>query len=129
MGCVFSSFTTPVRAACSGGHSRSEDPLDISIKLSADQDEERDYLHCELSYDKVRGERGGFRALAIEYRDGNWKWNLLESEKLKSLEEYLCAHPAASTQKIANDCPELGSHSTIAKLLAKLKNRPSEATP
>jgi hypothetical protein len=102
------------------GHSRGDDFLDVQIKLASDEDEERDFLKCELTYTKFRPERTGVRALALECRRGHWTWSLLEADKMKTLEEYTLAHPKHGSRKIADALPELGTHTTVQKLLRKL---------
>lgn len=107
------------------GHSRSEDMLDVSIKLSKPDEEEVDWLRFKLEYDKFRGERTGVRSLLVECKGGLWTWNLLESEKLKVLADYVRDRPNASSRAIARALPELGSHVTIAKLMRKLNGQES----
>ncbi len=104
------------------GHSRSEDMLDVSIKLSkSPEDDELDWLKLKLEYDKFRGERSGVRSLIAECKGGLWTWALLETEKLATLADYLRDHPAASCRSVARALPELGSHATVAKLMRKLE--------
>jgi len=104
------------------GHSRAEDPLDVQIKLKAATDEEVDHLsNVELTYEKFRAVREGVRALTIECsKQGVWSFRLIEADKLRILEEFLCRYPKASLRQIERGCPELGDHSTIARLLKKL---------
>jgi len=102
------------------GHSRSEDMLDVSIKLTRDENEEADWLKASMEYDKFRASRSGIRSLVVEYKEGQWYHKLKDADKLKLLEEYTCLHPTASARTIANDLPELGSHVTVGKLLKKL---------
>ena len=103
------------------GHSRSEDMLDISIKLSSSNEEkELDFLKFTLEYDKFRGPRIGVRTLVVDLKGGLWRHSVLEVEKLKMLGEYLKGNQGASCRAIARAMPELGSHMTIAKLLRKL---------
>jgi putative DNA primase/helicase len=99
-------------------HSRNDDPLDVQIKLTA-KEEESDHLDLELTYEKFRPKKTGVRALHVEYNQ-EWKWSVLEADKLKVLEEYTCLHPKASSRTIARDLPELGSHINVQKLLRKL---------
>jgi hypothetical protein len=109
------------KAGLQRGHSRGDDALDIQIKLEARGDEETDHLLAELTYEKIREQRSGVRALTVSYNAGAWTWSVLETDKLKALEEYLCLHPKATTRTIAKDMPELGSYITISRLLKKLK--------
>jgi hypothetical protein len=109
------------------GHSRSEDMLDVSLKLSKPpEDDELDYLRFRLEFDKFRGERTGIRSLVVECRGGLWSWALLETEKLKAVKDYLVEHPNASSRAIARALPELGSHATIAKLIRQLDEQEPE---
>lgn len=104
------------------GHSRSEDMLDTSLKLTSDG-EERDFLKFNIEYDKFRGERRGVRTIAVELKGANWSWSLVETEKLQTLSDFLQDHPKASSRSVAKILPELGSHVTVSKLMAKLKKR------
>ena len=104
------------------GHSRSEDMLDVSIKLSKPQDEEEvDWLKLKLEYDKFRGERTGIRSLIVECRANLWSWKMQEDDKLDILRKYLLDYPKAASRTIARDLPELGNHVTVSKLLRQLK--------
>jgi RecA-family ATPase len=110
------------------GHSRGDDPLDVQIKLKT-RDETLEHLNCELTYEKIRGLRNGVRAVTVEFQNGDWKWRVLETDKLRMLEEHLRQHPNEkdhSSRRIAKALPELGSHVTVCNLmrkLAKQKNR------
>jgi len=110
------------------GHSRGDDPLDVQIKLKT-KDEDCEYLNCDLTYEKFRGQRKGVRAVTVEFQNGNWTWHVLEADKLRLLGEYLSQHPKErdhSTRRIAKAMPELGSYVTVSKLmhkLSKLNNR------
>jgi len=108
------------------GHSRSEDMLDVSIKLTREGDEECDWLKCKLEYDKFRDNPKGIRSLVVEFREGQWFFQALEVEKLKALEQYLAEHPRASSRTIAHDLPELGSHTAVQRLRRKLKDPQEE---
>jgi AAA domain len=108
------------KAGLQRAHSRGDDFLDVQIKLTSDE-EERDFMKCELTYEKFRGPRHGVRALNIECRQGKWFWSAAEADKLKLLEEYLCLHPHASVRTIENDLPELGSRMSIQRLMKKLE--------
>jgi len=104
------------------GHSRGDDPLDVQIKLKT-RDEEADHLNVELTYEKFRGQRNGVRSIFVEFSDEEWKWSVVEADKLKLLAEYLRQHPKErdrSLRKIADAIPELGSYVTVGKLLQKL---------
>jgi hypothetical protein len=110
------------------GHSRSEDMLDVSIKLSkSPEDDEVDWLKFKLEYDKFRGERSGVRSLAVECKGGLWTWNLLEAEKLAMIENYLKDWPDASSRSLARRFPELGSYVTVSKLMRKMKTTEKKA--
>jgi hypothetical protein len=116
------------KSGMSRGHSRSEDMLDISIKLTRDAaDEDVDWLKFTMEYDKFRGDRKGVRSTVVEYQGGQWRDTPVEKEKLQALEEYLCLHPTASSRKIAHDLPELGSYRTVQKLMKKLDQAGAEA--
>jgi hypothetical protein len=116
------------KSGMSRGHSRSEDMLDISIKLTRDEaDKEKDWLRFTMEYDKFRYNPKGIRSLIVEYKESQWREIPVEKEKLKTLEEYLCLHPGASSRKIALDLPELGSHTTIQKLIRKLQEKKTGA--
>ena len=60
------------RAGGQRGHSRSEDPLDVQIKLESDEAEESDHCHCKLLWAKFRGRRDGVHSLEIECHAGQW---------------------------------------------------------
>jgi len=102
------------------GHSKSEDALDVSIKLTADESEERDYLKFKFEFDKFRSDRRGLRALSVDFKAGTWRWEILETEKLEIVREYLTQHPGASSRTIAKARPDLGSHATVAVLMRKV---------
>jgi hypothetical protein len=104
------------------GHSRSEDMLDVSIKLTrSEEDQEVDWLKVTMEYDKFRADRRGVRTTVVEYKEGRWLDMLKDSDKLKTLEEYMCAHPTASARAVTRDLPWLGSPPTVLKLMKKLK--------
>jgi hypothetical protein len=105
------------------GHSRSEDMLDVSIKLTRDPEEECDWLKCTMAYDKFRDNPKGIRSLVIEYREGQWLYETLEVEKLQALTQYLAEKPNASDRTIAHDLPELGSRSSVQRLKRKLEEK------
>jgi hypothetical protein len=102
------------------GHSRSEDMLDVSIKLTREADDDSDWLRMTMEYDKFRSDRHGIRPLVVEYKEGQWLNRPKDFDKLKALEEYRCEHPTASARTIAKDLPDLGSHATVIKLIKKL---------
>jgi putative DNA primase/helicase len=108
------------------GHSRTEDPLDISIRLLADE-EERDHLQFKLEFDKFRGKRTGVRALVVKYQERSWSWQLLIEEKLNILLDYLRNNPGSSSRTAAKDLrdagQDIGSHTTVAKLMKELEKR------
>jgi hypothetical protein len=108
------------------GHSRSEDLLDVSIKLTREPDEECDWLKCTLAYDKFRDNPKGIRSLVIEYRDGQWFYETLEVEKLQALAQYLTEQPNASVRTIARDLPALGGRSSVQRFKKKLEERAGE---
>lgn len=108
------------------GHSRSEDLLDVSIKLSRDPGEDCDWLKCTLTYDKFRDNPKGIRSLIVEYRDGQWLHEALEVEKLQALQQYLSEQPNASVRTIARDLPELGGRSSVQRLKEKLEEKAEE---
>jgi len=104
------------------GHSRGDDPLDVQIKLEK-RDEACEYLNFSLTYEKYRGKRSGVRAVSVEFQNGHWKWNVLEADKLRLLQEYISQHPKEkdrSTRRISKAMPELGSYVTVSKLKQKL---------
>jgi putative DNA primase/helicase len=109
------------------GHSRSEDLLDVSIKLTRDPGEECDWLKCTLTYDKFRDNPKGVRSLIVEYREGQWLHQALDVEKLQALAQYLTEHPSASVRTISRDLPELGGRSSVQRLKKKLEKRPAES--
>ena len=111
------------------GHSRSEDQLNVSIKLwRRKEDEDCEHLRCVLEYDKFRGDRTGVRNLLVELREGKWSYNTMNEENLKILAEYLRLNPRAAIRTIAKDHPELGSSATIWRLRQRLegKEKPNE---
>lgn len=108
------------------GHSRSEDLLDVSIKLTRDPGEECDWLKCTLTYDKFRDNPKGIRSLIVEYRDGQWLHEALEVEKLQALTQYLTEQPNASVRTIARELPELGGRSAVHRLKQKLEEKAEE---
>lgn len=115
------------KSGMSRGHSRSEDMLDISIKLTRDEaDKDVDWLKVTMEYDKFRDNPKGIRSTIVAYKEGQWRDTPVEKEKLQALEEYLCRHPQASSRAIARELPELGSHITVLKLIRKMK---AEAEP
>jgi hypothetical protein len=102
------------------GHSRSEDMLDVSIKLErASDEEEQAGLNVNLIFDKFRGDRSGVRNLVVEFSLGKWKWQTRADEKRQVLEAYLKDHPGAANRTIARDNPELGSHMAVSRLRRK----------
>lgn len=105
------------------GHSRSEDLLDVSIKLTRDQGEECDWLKCTLTYDKFRDNPKGIRSLIVEYREGQWLHEALEVEKMQALAQYLAERPNVSVRTIARDLPELGGRSSVQRLKKKLEEQ------
>jgi len=118
------------KSGMSRGHSRSEDMLDISIKLTRDEaDKDVDWLKVTMEYDKFRDNPKGIRTTIVEYKDGQWQDTPVEKERLQALEEYLCLHPKASSRTIARELPELGSHITVQKLMRKLEEMKGEAEP
>jgi hypothetical protein len=118
------------KSGMSRGHSRSEDMLDISIKLTrAEADKDVDWLRFTMEYDKFRDNPKGICSTVVEYQDGQWRDTPVEKEKLQALEEYLCLHPKASSRTIARDLPVLGSHATVQKLQHKLDRMKAEAEP
>lgn len=108
------------------GHSRSDDLLDISMKLTRDPDDEAQYCKFRLSWDKIRGERTGFHDLEVSYQNSTWSWQTAEAERLATLAAYLADNPKASDRQIAKDIgEEIGakSHPTIARLKRKLQKQ------
>jgi hypothetical protein len=104
------------------GHSRSEDMLDISIKLSrAPEDEELDYLKFKMEYDKFRGDRTGVHALTVDYQRGTWSYSGLKAEKLAIVAEYMDSHPNASDRAIARALTELGTRPTVIRLIREVE--------
>ena len=102
------------------GHSRGDDPLDVQIKLER-KDEDCEYLNCDLTYEKFRGQRNGVRAVTVAFQNGRWTCQILD--KLRVLAEYLKLHTNEkdrSTRDIAKALPELGSYVTVSKLMHKL---------
>jgi AAA domain/DnaB-like helicase N terminal domain len=109
------------KSGMSRGHSRSEDMLDISIKLTRDEaDKEVDWLKFTMEYDKFRDNPKGIRSTIVQYREGRWTDEFVEVEKLRALDDYLVQHPTASSRKIAHDLPELGTYRTVQNLRKKL---------
>jgi hypothetical protein len=91
----------------------------VQIKLKT-KDETLEYLNFELTYEKIRGLRSGVRAVRVEFQNGNWKWRVLETDKLRILDEHLRQYPNDSSRRIAKALPELGSHVTVSKLMHEL---------
>jgi hypothetical protein len=109
------------------GHSRSEDMLDLSLKLERDKDDETEWCKFRMTYDKVRGERTGVRNLDVEYCNGLWGFQTVEADRLAILEKYMETHPKAAARTIARDIgKELGitSHTAVLTLLDKWKASP-----
>jgi AAA domain len=107
------------------GHSRSEDLLDVQLKLTA-KEEDCEHLKVELAYTKFRGMKSGVQPLAIELRNGErrWRWKPLNENKLATLREWMAQNKGKhSSRQIAKELPELGSHVTVANLLNKLNKR------
>jgi hypothetical protein len=111
------------------GHSRSEDMLDVSIKLTAIDDQEVDYLNLKLEYDKIRADRRGIRALNVSCKTeilngesvATGDAHQAQDEELAVLSAYLTTHPKATSRTIAGAMPELGGRTRIAKLMNKAK--------
>jgi len=101
------------------GHSRSEDALDLSIKLTP-YDEECDHLHCKLEYTKIRGQRRGVQSLSIRYKGDweGWTWTFFEQDLVDALRRLLEDDPKMSNVALAK---ELGvSRNRIPKLKKRL---------
>jgi hypothetical protein len=106
------------------GHSKSDDPLDVIIKLTKGPgDEEVDHLQCKFEFDKFRGRAEGIRGLRISMRDGVWSYVVLQDEKYEALKLYLMEFPKAGIRQIARDLgPQLGvERETIRKMMLKLR--------
>jgi hypothetical protein len=87
------------------GHSRSDDPLDVQIKLEM-INEDCDYLNCKLTYEKWRGVKYGVRPIEVKFQNGKWSWSYQEIDKLRLLAEYKKNNPGASDRQIAREHPE-----------------------
>jgi hypothetical protein len=125
---VYSSLASGRKLGKQRAHSRNDDPLDVQIRLET-KDEECEYLNCNLFYDKFRGLRTGVRNISVTFQDGSWSYQVLESDKLRVLSDYLQLHPGeTNSRKIAKALPELGSHPNVFNLLKKLDKQKESRT-
>jgi RecA-family ATPase len=106
------------------GHSRSEDLLDISLRLSRDPEDETEWCKFQMTYDKVRGDRTGVRNLDVEYRDGQWTYQTLRADRLAILRKFRAENPKVVSIRAIHRAvgEELGirSKNTLKKLWAEL---------
>lgn len=119
------------------GHSRSEDLLDLSLKLTRDPGDEAEYCKFQLHYDKVRGMRDGIRDLEVSFQNRQWSYQLVEAARLEILRKYRQENPKASLRTILRDVgPDLGfgpnSVAALRNLLRKVEPEqpePAEEKP
>jgi hypothetical protein len=115
------------KSGMSRGHSRSEDMLDISIKLTRDEaDKDVDWLKFNMEYDKFRDDPRGICSTIVEFKEGQWRDTPVPKERLQILEEYLRLHPGTSSRTVERDHPELGTYKTIQKLMRELNKLKAE---
>ncbi len=115
------------------GHSRSEDLLDLSLKLYRDPEDEAEWCKFKLIYDKIRGDRTGVRNIEAEFRFGKWTWKTVEADQLAILKKYREENPTVtSLRKITKDIGEqLGvkSYHTVGKLIVMLDAQQKKLFP
>ena len=103
----------------SRGHSRSEDPLDVSIQLTK-QEEESEFLHCKLEYTKFRAAGRGVKSLVIRKEEGkDWAWATSMDHIKDQIREILKKDAKATNTTIV----ELvgGRKQTVIKLIQEVK--------
>ena len=103
----------------SRGHSRSEDPLDVSIQLTK-QEEESEFLHCKLEYTKFRAAGRGVKSLVIRKEEGkDWAWATSMDHIKDQIREILKKDAKATNTAIV----ELvgGRKQTVIKLIQEVK--------
>ena len=101
------------------GHSRAEDPLDVSIQLTR-MDDESEFLHCKLEYTKFRAGSRGVKPLVIKKQEGSdWEWALCSDVLKAKIREILKKDPKATGTSIA----ELVSarKAVVLKLIQEIK--------
>lgn len=111
------------------GHSKSEDPLDLSIKLSRPDDYlMTDGLRCVLEFDKCRGQSGlAFEDLEFALRNGVWTYERKQTALREAVLKMHAENPGWKSRRIAK---ELGcGHSIVARYLkeAKKQEQPKQA--
>jgi len=104
------------------GHSRSEDTLDLSIRLSRAPEDDADYCRFTLHYDKIRADRKGIRDWEVSFKEGAWTFQTSDASRLDTLKDYLEDHPNASVRRIKADIGEQLGLSSLGSISA-LKNR------
>lgn len=101
------------------GHSRAEDPLDVSIQLTR-MDDESEFLHCKLEYTKFRAGSRGVKPLVIKKQEGSdWEWALCSDVLKAKIRDILKKDPKATGTSIA----ELVSarKAVVLKLIQEIK--------
>ena len=82
------------------GHSRAEDPLDVSIQLTR-RDEECEYLNCMLTYTKFRAGSKGAKPIVITKQEfKGWEWSTLNDALKAEIRAMLLKDPSVSNNKI-----------------------------
>jgi RecA-family ATPase len=109
------------------GHSRSEDMLDLSLKLARDPDDETEWCKFQMTYDRVRGDRAGIHNLDVEFHEGLWRYTTLKADRLAILRKFKEENPkVVSIRKITRAIgAELGvkSDKTVRKLWDELEKK------
>lgn len=93
------------------GHSRSEDPLDLSINLTRPEDyNPEDGLRCLLKFDKTRDYVRDGDNMEIRLTGAQWTYEFVGSMTQRQVEEILESDPDATARSIAR---ELGVSHTL----------------
>ena len=109
------------KAGLQRSHSRSEDLLDVQIKLTAKTEREYDHLALELTYEKCRSRRSGrsMAARRIQSREVE-----MERTRRRQAENSRRVPLPSFRGELSDDrarTSRLGSKSTIERLMRKLK--------
>lgn len=103
----------------SRGHSRAEDPLDVSIQLTK-VDDESEFLHCKLEYTKFRAGSRGVKSLIIKKQEGSdWQWSTATDAIKEQIRDILKKDPRSTNTAIAEQitCRK----AVLMKLIAEVK--------
>jgi hypothetical protein len=98
------------------GHSKSEDPLDTSAKLTRDPEAGDQEVKFSIEFDKVRGQRGdGFAAVEVEFKDREWSHQLRTDSMTAKIKDMAAQYPNWGPSKIAK---ELGCAKSLVSKVA-----------